>query len=228
MKEGNRDAGMILSFEGIDASGKNTQSRMLFDYLRQNKLPCEYLSFPDYTTPVGREIRNYLAERSEFNAETRHILYAANRYELKDTIFKWKREGKLIVINRYTESNLAYGVANGLPLSWLEEIESLLPKSDLIFYLKLPPKISANRKAARDRFESNLAFLQRVSEVYDAMAAAGPGRWITISADNRRDLIYYEIVRFLGSFLKEIDITKGGLKELKPAGAFETEEENTK
>ena len=51
--------GVLISFEGIDAAGKNTQSRMLYDYFKRSNTPTEYISFPDYSTPIGREIRNF-------------------------------------------------------------------------------------------------------------------------------------------------------------------------
>jgi len=194
---GRRKTGILVSFEGIDASGKNTQSKMLLDYFNGRNVLCDYLSFPDYSTPIGREIRNYLAGNREYSPESRHLLYAANRYELKERISGRIREGKIVILNRYCESNLAYGVADGLPLAWLEQIESLMPKSDLVFYLKISPEISRIRKGDRDRFESDLNFLKRVTEVYDALAE--PGRWFTIDAKERADLIHYQIVKILES-----------------------------
>jgi len=188
-------AGILLSFEGIDASGKNTQSKMLFDFLKQHKVRAEYISFPDYSTSIGKEIRDYLDGAREYNAETRHLLYAANRYEWKERIEERLRQGVVSVLNRYSESNLAYGVANGLSLSWLREVEGLMPKSDLVFYLKIPPEVSATRKGARDRFESDLPFLKRVSEVYDALVE--PGRWFTLDGTRSMELVHYEIVKIL-------------------------------
>src|SRR6202022_1677415 len=129
----------------------------------------------------------------EYNAETRHLLYAANRYEWKERIVDLTRKGNTVILNRYSESNLAYGVANGLSLSWLEQVESLMPKSDRVFYLKVPPEVSAKRKGDRDRFEADLSFLKRVSEVYDALAE--PGRWFTVDATRSIELVHYEIVK---------------------------------
>jgi dTMP kinase len=197
-----RKASILISFEGIDASGKNTQSRMLFDYLKQQKVPSEYLSFPDYSTPIGQEIRNYLSGKREYNAETRHLLYAANRYEWKERIEDLARKGNFLILNRYSESNFAYGVANGLSLSWLQQMESRMPRSDLVFYLRVPPEVSAKRKGDRDRFESDLAYLKRVSEVYDALAE--PGRWFTLDATRPIDLLHYEIVKILENVVSSI------------------------
>lgn len=189
--------GILISLEGIDAAGKNTQSRMLFDYFRRSGTPCEYISFPDYTTQIGQEIRSFLDHKKEYNLESRHMLYAANRYEHKERIENWISESKLVVINRYTESNFAYGGANGLPLQWLTQLESRMPKSDYVFYLKLSPETSARRKRNRDRYEADLSFLKRVSSVYEALIE--PGRWFSIMADRPKDIIHYEIVKTLSA-----------------------------
>ena len=193
--------GYIITFEGIDASGKNTQSKMLFDYLKSEKISSEYLSFPDYSTPIGHEIENFLARTREYDLESRHLLYAANRYERKDLIEKWLSEGKIIVINRYSESNLAYGVANGIPLEWLRQVESRMPRSNYVIYLRISPDISKLRKSKRDRYETDLDFLRRVSEVYEALVEQG--RWFVIKADQPMDLIHYEIVKLVSSLIPE-------------------------
>lgn len=204
---GKRTAGCILSFEGIDASGKNTQSTMLCDYLRENeRIETVYLTFPDYKTGVGQEIRGFLEGKKEYNQEARHLLYAANRYEKKEFIERSKADGKVVVVNRYCESNLAYGVASGLPIDWLRGIESRMPQSDYIFLLKAAPALSERRKekTQRDRFEVDLPFLQRVSEVYDAMARSG--RWFVIDADNSVQSIHGEISRLALSLIREKNI----------------------
>lgn len=194
-----KKSGFLVSFEGIDASGKNTQSRMLFDYLKEKGMGAKYLSFPDYSTPIGQEIMNFLSGKREYNPESRHLLYAVNRYEHKESIENWVSEGQIVVINRYSESNLAYGGANGLSLEWLLQIESLMPRSDYVFYLRLEPEISKARKLNRDRYETDLGFLKRVSEVYEALAERG--RWFAINADGPKDLIHYEIVKLLSSLM---------------------------
>lgn len=207
-----KQLGVLVSFEGIDASGKNTQSRMLYDYLKRSGTSCEYISFPDYNTPIGQEIRNFLDLKREYNLESRHLLYAANRYEHKEKIESWIEEGKVVVINRYSESNLAYGAANGLPMEWLVEIESRMPKSDYIFYLKLSPELSAGRKKNRDRYEADLAFLKRVTSVYGVLYE--PGRWFPIPADQPKDLIHYEIAKTLSALAPE----KSNIKLSDPTG----------
>jgi len=197
-----RQRGLLIAFEGIDASGKNTQSRMLYEWLKSKKILSEFLSFPDYSTAIGHEISAFLSGKREYPKEARHILYAANRYEHKEQIENWVRgENKIVVINRYSDSNIAYGVANGLSLQWLKAIESQMPQADYVFLLKATPELSKARKRKdRDIYETDPSFLNRVSEVYDALVEKG--RWFSIEADRSVETIHYEISRFTEELIR--------------------------
>lgn len=214
MRESNR--GYLISLEGIDASGKNTQSSMLFEYLRSNNIKSEYISFPDYSTPIGKEIHNFLLQQVDYNLETRHLLYSANRYEHKERLERWIEEGKIVVINRYSESNYAYGAANGLPLDWLAGLEERMPRANLVILLKVSPAVSMKRKAIRDRYEGDLNFLQRVSDVYDALVEKG--RWFQVDADRPQEDVHYEISRLVTALLEE---RSNNNKELLPSAKQE-------
>lgn len=186
--------GMILSFEGIDASGKKTQSTQLFKELRSKRMPAEYLSFPDYDTAVGVEIKNFLSGAKNYPIEARHMLYSINRLEHKQEIEEWLARGRIAVINRYCESNIAYGAASGVSIEWLRSLESKMPQADYVFYLRATTKLSKERKNERDIFEGDLSFLERVSSVYDALAEDSRN-WFTIDADDSIENIHYEIWR---------------------------------
>jgi dTMP kinase len=205
----NRSPGRLIVFEGIDASGKNTQSRMLFDFLKSKGTEVEYISFPDYSTPIGKEIKRFLSNQSEYNLEARHLLYAANRYEHKDQLQSWLRNGKHVVANRYSESNYAYGVANGLSHKWLAGLESRMPSADYVLLLKVSHEVSMARKAARDRYEGDMDFLKRVSQVYDALSE--PGKWFQIDGERSKEAICYEVCKLISALLEE-----GGEKILSP------------
>jgi dTMP kinase len=194
--------GILISFEGIDASGKNTQSKMLCDSLKEKGVNFEFLSFPVYSTQIGEEIKKYLSKANNYSPETVHLLYTANRYEFKSSIERWMSQRKLVVLNRYCESNIAYGVADGLPRLWLEQLESLMPQSDHVFYLKITPELSLSRKTSRDRYEADVRYLSRVSSVYDAMAVAD-SRWMTVDAERDVGIVHYEIMRTLSALLEE-------------------------
>ncbi|HSA74830.1 MAG TPA: hypothetical protein VLE21_01430, partial [Candidatus Nitrosocosmicus sp.] len=93
--------GKIIVIEGLDKSGKTTQSNMLFNYL-DKKEPGNVvlMNFPDYSTRIGKEIRDFLEGRVNYNNETKHLLLAANRWEKKQEIDNSLSSGKTIVMNR--------------------------------------------------------------------------------------------------------------------------------
>jgi dTMP kinase len=201
--------GVIFSLEGIDASGKKTQSLLLQKWLDSKGIRNEYISFPDYSTVVGQEIRAFLSGTKSYSIEARHMLYSINRLEHKDTIEKWLADGEVIVINRYCDSNLAYGAASGLSIEWLTSLESKMPAADYIFYLKADSQLSRERKSDRDKFEIDIDFLRRVTSVYNALAKTS--NWFTIDADNSIESIRYEITRLVEKLLQEPNLSE--LKE---------------
>jgi dTMP kinase len=193
--------GFIVSFEGIDASGKTTQSKLLRNELLNLKLDVEYLSFPDYSTVIGDEIHDFLSGKKDYPIEARHMLYSANRYEHKDQIDAWLSKGKIVIINRYCESNIAYGVASGLSHEWLLSLESLMPKSDYVLLIKISPELSLSRKQKRDKFELDLVFLQRVCQAYAALAKGS--NWFSIEGNRSPGEVRNEISKLVTAIIKE-------------------------
>src|SRR5690606_16014035 len=119
---------MLIAFEGLDQSGKETQARLLADALRAAGRRVEALSFPDYATPIGREIRAALDGGRDFGPDVMQLLYVANRYEKKPLIESWLAAGAIVVCDRYVASSIAYGESQGLDAGWLREIQRYLPQ----------------------------------------------------------------------------------------------------
>jgi len=174
--------GTLISIEGIDQSGKKTQTRLLAKRLRLEGYSATIMSFPDYTTPVGRLLKAYLAGSKRLDYHAVHLLYAANKYERASNIKAGIQRGRYIIINRYTASNLAYGMAHGLPLEWLISLEKGLPKPDLVLILDVSPGISFSRKErARDVHEENLKYLTAVRRAY--LLLAGKYGWNVLQGE---------------------------------------------
>ncbi len=192
---------MIFSFEGLDASGKNTQSNLLYESLLKKRIRCEYLSFPDYSTKIGQEIRAFLTGKREYGIETRHVLYCANRYEHIEKIKKWITEQKVVIVNRYCESNIAYGAASGLSIEWLTSLESVMPQADYVFLLKINPEVTTARKPKRDRFEANIEYLRRVADVYLTLAESR--NWIVIDGNRAVSDVHAEISKLSAALMSE-------------------------
>ena len=81
-----RPKGLLIVFEGLDQSGKQTQAEGLRDHLTSLGRECRLLSFPDYSTPIGSEISRGLHGEREYGPDVMQLLYVANRHEKKPEI----------------------------------------------------------------------------------------------------------------------------------------------
>jgi len=163
--------GRLIAIEGIDQAGKRTQARLLAAKLKRIRIPVSVWNFPDYSTPVGKQLKAYLRGSVRLDLHAIHLLYAANRWEAASKLAGKIERGDSVIVNRYTPSNLAYGVAHGLPRSWLAAIEEGLPKPDVVIVLDVSPRTSQLRKRrGRDVHESDLTYLKKVRRAYLSLA----------------------------------------------------------
>ena len=182
------DRGLLVAFEGLDQSGKQTQAELLLDRLTSQGRRVQLLSFPDYQTVIGAEIGRALRGEREYTADVMQLLYVANRYEFKGDILREKESGTIVVCDRYLASSVAYGEAQGLDGRWLSEIQKYLPQPDITFLLDIAPEVSARRKTAdRDKYERDLSLLARVRDSY-VLQATQPG-WVRLDASRTPDRI---------------------------------------
>lgn len=192
---------MIIVIEGADQAGKFTQSTLLYKALAKKGIRTKLLHFPDYRTPIGQNIKKYLTGRKKISHQVIHCLLSANRWEKLDEIRALQKEDTVLIMDRYYHSNMVYGKANGLDKKWLENLDSGLPKADLVILLDITQKESFNRqKTHRDKFEKNREFLDNISKIY--RSTAKNKRWKTINALQSREQIQDQI---LGIVLKKLD-----------------------
>lgn len=188
--------GKLIVIEGIDSSGKTTQLALLKKSFGNDKIPFETVDFPQYTTSFyGKMIAKFL--RGEFGALESvnpyliSVLYANDRGSAKERMFGWLREGKHILSNRYTTSNMAHQ-AGRLPvkersafIDFLEELEyneTGIPHEDIVLFLDVPVKEvqklmrnndreqSYRKGAKRDMVEKDATYLQQSHEAYQWLA----------------------------------------------------------
>ena len=179
---------MLIAFEGLDQSGKETQARTLRARLEQEGHHVRMASFPDYETPIGVELRHALAGERDFNPEVMQLLYIANRFEYKPRLDRWIAAGDVIICDRYRASSVAYGEAQGLDPDWLEVTQRALPVPAITLLLDIAPETAVTRKqTGRDRYERDLALLARVRDSYRRQAAQP--NWVLIDAEAARDRV---------------------------------------
>ncbi len=179
---------MLIAFEGLDQSGKETQARHLRARVEQEGPKVHALSFPDYDTPIGREIAAALRGERDFSPDVMQLLYVANRMEFKPRLDAWLDSGGVVVCDRYLASSVAYGEAHGLDPQWLLDIQRFLPAPTMTVLLDIAPETAAARKrTGRDRYERDLTLLGRVRDSYRRQAEAGG--WVLINGEQSKDAV---------------------------------------
>ncbi|HEY1248011.1 MAG TPA: dTMP kinase [Nitrososphaera sp.] len=192
--------GKVIVIEGTDKAGKTSQSRMLADTLKVSGKVCVILDFPDYTTPIGMEIRAFLDGKRDYPPEVKHLLFSANRWEKKKEIESMLENGTIIIMNRYWESNLVYGVANGMDANWLLRLDKGLPKENIILVILVNPSISVKRAEVQDAFESNPQLAAKAYENY--LKFAKQFKWKIIDGSKSKEHVHQEIMKIIGKELK--------------------------
>ena len=192
---------MIIVIEGGDQAGKLTQSTLLEKALKKRKIKTKVFHFPDYKTPIGKEIRKYLDGKRKFPPQVIHCLLAANRWEKLNEILAAQEKNSVLIMNRYYHSNLVYGIANGMKQKWLDNLDAGLPKGDLVILLDVTQKESFRRqKTHRDKFEKNEEFLRKISKIYKIIAKKK--HWEIIDASKSKQEIHEEILKRLSKKIR--------------------------
>jgi dTMP kinase len=180
--------GLLIAFEGLDQSGKETQAHRLAERLGAFGHRVRLASFPDYSTPIGREIGRALRDEHEYAADVMQLLYIANRYERKPELAAWLATGDIVLCDRYLASSVAYGETQGLDAAWLADTQRHLPQPDLTILLDIAPATAVARKAlGRDRYERDLALLTRARESYRRQAEAQG--WARLDGERGKDAL---------------------------------------
>jgi dTMP kinase len=192
--------GKIIVLEGTDKAGKTTQSRMLSEALKVLGKVCVVIDFPDYTTPIGMEVRAFLDGKRDYSAEAKHLLFSANRWEKKKEIESMVENGTVVVMNRYWQSNLIYGVANGMDTGWLLTLDKGLPKEDLVIVILVNPGVSTKRAGTLDAFESDPQLAAKAYKNY--IKFAKQFKWKVIDGSNSKDQVHQEVMKIIRKELK--------------------------
>jgi dTMP kinase len=189
--------GLFVTLEGIDRSGKTTQTRMLLEALGSDALGVREPG----GTEAGERIRQILKDPAvELSPRAEALLFAAARAELVEEVIRPAlEEGRTVVSDRFLDSSLAYqGGARGLGVEEVANINRFAlggVRPDLTLLLDIDPGAAAGRAGENDRFESEGADLQRrVLEAYEELIAAEPERWQRIDADRPPGEVHADVL----------------------------------
>ncbi len=199
------DRGKFVVIDGIDGAGKKTQSMLLKKFLENHGNSVLLLSYPDYRNPIGKFINEFLHGKASLPVEIQFILYAGDMLKDKEKIERVLEDGKWIIADRYITTTAAYQGAKGFPMENAEQFVNIfsIPKPDIVMYLKIMPETGMKRKAIEkegklDRFESNKAFLHKVSGFYDMLAERNfLSKWTVIDGEKCIEDVFSQLKKAL-------------------------------
>ena len=189
------EKGIFIVFEGIDKSGKKTQSQLLTQHLKRIKRQAVLLHFPQYGQKSAGLVENYLEGKygtaEEVGPYRASIFYAADRYDKSFAIREELKKGKVIIADRYWASNLGHqggeikdSEERRKFIDWLYRLEFnifSIPKPDITFFLKISPEtIQSLGGEGRDILEKNPEHEKRAFQAYLAAAQMFPQEFSVI------------------------------------------------
>ncbi len=192
--------GKIIVIEGIDKAGKTTQANLLLKKLKGKKYVK--FDFPDYSTPVGIEIKQFLDGKRDYSDEVKMMLLSANRWEKKSEIESIIGKGTTIIMNRYYQSNLVYGISKGLKLKWLLALDEGLPKADLVVVIDIKTNtlVKRSRNDITDTFEQDLDLIRNVRRNYKMLA--NKFNWHIIDGEDTVNIVNVQVVELVRKIMK--------------------------
>jgi len=203
--------GTFISFEGIEGTGKSTQAKLLYTYLREKGADVILTEEPG-GTQISVKIREVLlsVEHKEMSALTELLLYNASRAQhIQEVIMPALDRGAFVITDRFTDSTLAYqGYGRGLDLHLIDSIDliatgRLRPDITLLLDLDVQTGLKRNRGINKtDRLElEDVPFHERVRNGYHMLAAKEPGRIKLISVTAGIDEIHRSIIHIISGVL---------------------------
>jgi dTMP kinase len=207
----------LFVVEGVDGAGKSTQIKLLNKFFSQKGYNCEYLHFPRTEAPffgelIARFLRGEFGSLNEVNPWLVAMLYAGDRKDAASLISGWLNDGKIVLLDRYTYSNIAYQCAK---LNDMAEQQSLMkwilglefshfgiPEPGLNIFLDVPfsfteKKLSSSRKGSdrnylkgtHDIHENSLVFQRSVREMYLKVAESDQRLCVINCSDNDGNML---------------------------------------
>ena len=182
---------ILITFEGNEGSGKSTQIRLLYNFLKKKGRKV-FLTREPGGTKIGDAIRQVLLDKrnKKMSAFCETLLYMASRAQLVEEVVAPKLEnGYIVLCDRWLDATVAYqGYGGGMDVDWIRRLgekATLGIKPALSLYLDLPVELglarAKNRKTA-DRIESkSVLFHKKVRQGYLSIAKREPGRFKRIA-----------------------------------------------
>lgn len=218
----------IIVLEGLDASGKSTQTELLLENLKKKNVSVGWRRFPGYaTTTAGKRIAAYLrgelGTMEEYSPEMIAALYAADRIAQMEAIEKMRDEYDVVIFDRSVTSNVIYTAARAEKKSDIQRLSNYVqqleydffgfPRESLVIFLDASfdarAKIHEAKNRLPDLHEANDGYLESVRNVAIQFCDQN-FKWVKVAVDHfgelrRREEIGDEILNLV---LEKLQMTK--------------------
>lgn len=208
----NLKKGILITFEGPEGSGKSTQSKLLYKFLKTQGYKVLYFREPG-TTKLGERIRDILlnSKNIKISYESEMFLYVAARAQLvSQMIIPALKKGKTVICDRFADATLVYqGYGLDVDKNMINKLNNFATRGitpDITFVLDVQPHTglerSKKRKGFRDRIEKRaLLFHRRVRAGYLEIAKTDPRRLKVFSAQK-------ETIEFTQKLIQKAALTR--------------------
>lgn len=197
--------GKVISFEGLDKSGKHSAMDFASELLEQKGYSVYKLSFPQYDTPIGQLIRQYLTNQLELTPKAFELLLAADKVNGSDKLNELLTQYDFILIDRYVHSQVAYGLQNAT-FGYLSTLLSGVVLPDLVIYMDVDVAVSMSRQGEHgdnDKYESNAELLKAVKNNYDTMYRLKQDLFARVDANKSFESVNVQLTNIINNILNK-------------------------
>ena len=205
--------GLLITFEGGEGTGKSTQSKLLYDYLKSKTTDVILTREPGGCTE-SENIRNLLVKGNinKWDPITESLLHnAARREHIKNIIKPALLKNKIVICDRYIDSTMAYqGIGQGVNSNFLNILSKEITENivaNITFIFDIDPDISLKRAKKRDKNTNNryenfdLSFHKNIRNYFKSLINTNK-RYILIDASNSIEEIHLKILKPINDLIK--------------------------
>jgi dTMP kinase len=202
-------SGTFVVFEGIDGSGKRTFCNYAKDFLTEKGIKVNQFQYPDYKSPWGKIIEDFLSEKRQLSSTVQFLTYSADIMKDQPLIHQYLNESGVVLADRYITSTLAFQCAHGFDFNTAKTFVQLLNviPPDIIFYMEVSPETGKMRKKGQkgtlDRHEIDTTFLKKVVLIYERLYTESflGKTWIKIDANRTQEEVRKKVRSHLDTLI---------------------------
>jgi len=206
---------MLITFEGIEGSGKTTQIELLCDYLKKKGQPIIRTREPG-GTGFGEALRAVLLKKGMdvFPLSELLVFMAMRAQHVEEVILPALQEGKIVICDRFVDATYAYqGYGRKIDLGVIETLNRLVTKGtrpNLTILMNVSAERGLKRKAASspmDRIEEeDISFHQKIKKAYEKLAKEDPKRFFVVDGSLKTDAIHLIVREKVNNVLKSYGV----------------------